>query len=181
MGWCQSLSSCFAFVLTLLWYLHPYIVVDGGWNEWSQWTVCSSQCERQRTRECNSPIPRHRGKMCEGNSEATENCTDGLCTQSKAFLSTVIIIFLFFFPNIIIIIYTLTITWQVIASVLEEEVWIEKEATVWTDTDSQSMIMSPLFLLYTAPLTCHESASHYFQIMFDVWNIISLLLWYEVI
>uniref|UniRef100_A0A3B4FB15 Netrin receptor UNC5 n=1 Tax=Pundamilia nyererei TaxID=303518 RepID=A0A3B4FB15_9CICH len=58
------------------------VFVDGGWNEWSQWTVCSSQCERQRTRECNSPIPRHRGKMCEGNSEATENCTDGLCTQS---------------------------------------------------------------------------------------------------
>uniref|UniRef100_A0A667YCW0 Netrin receptor UNC5 n=1 Tax=Myripristis murdjan TaxID=586833 RepID=A0A667YCW0_9TELE len=60
--------------------------IDGGWDEWSEWTVCSSQCERQRSRECNSPAPRHRGKMCEGNSEATENCTDGLCTQSKAFL-----------------------------------------------------------------------------------------------
>uniref|UniRef100_A0A667YD95 Netrin receptor UNC5 n=1 Tax=Myripristis murdjan TaxID=586833 RepID=A0A667YD95_9TELE len=57
--------------------------IDGGWDEWSEWTVCSSQCERQRSRECNSPAPRHRGKMCEGNSEATENCTDGLCTQSK--------------------------------------------------------------------------------------------------
>uniref|UniRef100_A0A667Y1L6 Netrin receptor UNC5 n=1 Tax=Myripristis murdjan TaxID=586833 RepID=A0A667Y1L6_9TELE len=56
--------------------------IDGGWDEWSEWTVCSSQCERQRSRECNSPAPRHRGKMCEGNSEATENCTDGLCTQS---------------------------------------------------------------------------------------------------
>ncbi|XP_017290387.1 netrin receptor UNC5D isoform X2 [Kryptolebias marmoratus] len=56
--------------------------IDGGWNEWSEWTMCSSQCERQRSRECNSPPPRHRGKMCEGSSEATENCTDGLCTQS---------------------------------------------------------------------------------------------------
>ncbi|XP_068167775.1 netrin receptor UNC5D-like isoform X2 [Antennarius striatus] len=56
--------------------------IDGGWDEWSDWTACSSQCERQRTRECNSPTPRHRGKMCDGNSEATENCTDGLCTQS---------------------------------------------------------------------------------------------------
>uniref|UniRef100_A0A7N8XBX0 Netrin receptor UNC5 n=1 Tax=Mastacembelus armatus TaxID=205130 RepID=A0A7N8XBX0_9TELE len=56
--------------------------IDGGWDEWSEWTLCSSQCERQRSRECNSPAPRHRGKMCEGNSEATENCTDGLCTQS---------------------------------------------------------------------------------------------------
>ncbi|KAM3611780.1 uncharacterized protein V6R79_024129 [Siganus canaliculatus] len=56
--------------------------IDGGWDEWSEWTICSSQCERQRSRECNSPAPRHRGKMCEGDSEATENCTDGLCTQS---------------------------------------------------------------------------------------------------
>ncbi|XP_039906140.1 netrin receptor UNC5D isoform X1 [Simochromis diagramma] len=63
--------------------------IDGGWNEWSQWTVCSSQCERQRTRECNSPVPRHRGKMCEGNSEATENCTDGLCTQNRKLLHDV--------------------------------------------------------------------------------------------
>uniref|UniRef100_A0A8C5HSI5 Netrin receptor UNC5 n=1 Tax=Gouania willdenowi TaxID=441366 RepID=A0A8C5HSI5_GOUWI len=58
--------------------------IDGGWDEWSVWTVCSNQCERQRSRECNSPAPRHRGKMCEGNAEASENCTDGLCTQSKA-------------------------------------------------------------------------------------------------
>ncbi|KAM6965349.1 netrin receptor UNC5D [Aplochiton taeniatus] len=56
--------------------------VDGGWEEWSEWTVCGSQCERQRRRECEAPAPRHRGKMCEGNSEATENCTGGLCTQS---------------------------------------------------------------------------------------------------
>uniref|UniRef100_A0A8C9Y379 Netrin receptor UNC5 n=1 Tax=Sander lucioperca TaxID=283035 RepID=A0A8C9Y379_SANLU len=56
--------------------------IDGSWDEWSEWTLCSSQCEKQRSRECNSPAPRHRGKMCEGNSEATENCTDGLCTQS---------------------------------------------------------------------------------------------------
>uniref|UniRef100_A0AAQ5XVF8 Netrin receptor UNC5 n=1 Tax=Amphiprion ocellaris TaxID=80972 RepID=A0AAQ5XVF8_AMPOC len=56
--------------------------IDGGWDEWSEWTVCSSQCDRQRSRECNSPAPRHRGRMCEGNSEASENCTDGLCTQT---------------------------------------------------------------------------------------------------
>uniref|UniRef100_A0A8C4IFU1 Netrin receptor UNC5 n=1 Tax=Dicentrarchus labrax TaxID=13489 RepID=A0A8C4IFU1_DICLA len=63
--------------------------IDGGWDEWSEWTVCSSQCERQRSRECNSPAPRHRGKMCEGNSEATENCTDGLCTQNRKLLHDV--------------------------------------------------------------------------------------------
>uniref|UniRef100_A0A671VX06 Netrin receptor UNC5 n=1 Tax=Sparus aurata TaxID=8175 RepID=A0A671VX06_SPAAU len=65
------------------------VFVDGGWDEWTVWTVCSSQCERQRSRECNSPAPRHRGKMCEGNSEATENCTDGLCTQNRKLLHDV--------------------------------------------------------------------------------------------
>uniref|UniRef100_A0A8C6SSN8 Netrin receptor UNC5 n=1 Tax=Neogobius melanostomus TaxID=47308 RepID=A0A8C6SSN8_9GOBI len=61
--------------------------IDGGWDEWTEWTVCSIQCERQRSRECNSPAPRHRGKMCEGHRLAAENCTEGLCTQSKASLS----------------------------------------------------------------------------------------------
>ncbi|XP_078106474.1 netrin receptor UNC5D-like isoform X3 [Sander vitreus] len=65
------------------------VYVDGSWDEWSEWTLCSSQCEKQRSRECNSPAPRHRGKMCEGNSEATENCTDGLCTQNRKLLHDV--------------------------------------------------------------------------------------------
>uniref|UniRef100_A0A6Q2XLT5 Netrin receptor UNC5 n=1 Tax=Esox lucius TaxID=8010 RepID=A0A6Q2XLT5_ESOLU len=60
--------------------------IDGGWEEWSDWTVCSVQCERQRRRDCNNPPPRHRGKMCEGPGDATENCTGGMCTQSKCAL-----------------------------------------------------------------------------------------------
>ncbi|KAM9463874.1 netrin receptor UNC5D-like isoform 5-T9 [Salvelinus alpinus] len=56
--------------------------IDGGWEEWSAWTLCSVQCERQRRRECNDPPPRHRGKMCDGPSDTTENCTGGMCTQS---------------------------------------------------------------------------------------------------
>lgn len=62
------------------------VAVDGGWDEWSEWTVCSSQCERQRRRECNSPAPRYRGRACDGNGEDTDNCTGGLCTQSKTAL-----------------------------------------------------------------------------------------------
>ncbi|XP_052411352.1 netrin receptor UNC5D isoform X4 [Carassius gibelio] len=56
--------------------------VDGVWEEWSEWTMCSAQCERQRWRECNAPPPRHRGKVCEGEGQSTENCTGGLCTQN---------------------------------------------------------------------------------------------------
>ncbi|XP_029685169.1 netrin receptor UNC5D isoform X9 [Takifugu rubripes] len=63
--------------------------VDGGWDEWSEWTACSSQCERQRRRECNSPAPRHRGRVCDGSGEDTENCTDGLCTQNGNLLHDV--------------------------------------------------------------------------------------------
>uniref|UniRef100_A0A9R1SDJ2 Netrin receptor UNC5 n=2 Tax=Cyprinus carpio TaxID=7962 RepID=A0A9R1SDJ2_CYPCA len=58
------------------------VFVDGVWEEWSEWTMCSAQCERQRWRECNSPPPRLRGKMCEGEGQSTENCTGGLCTQN---------------------------------------------------------------------------------------------------
>uniref|UniRef100_A0AAY4DPT4 Netrin receptor UNC5 n=1 Tax=Denticeps clupeoides TaxID=299321 RepID=A0AAY4DPT4_9TELE len=58
--------------------------VDGGWEEWSEWTTCSAQCERQRARECSAPTPRHRGKMCDGVSQASENCTGGMCTQSRS-------------------------------------------------------------------------------------------------
>uniref|UniRef100_A0A672LIM2 Netrin receptor UNC5 n=1 Tax=Sinocyclocheilus grahami TaxID=75366 RepID=A0A672LIM2_SINGR len=58
------------------------VFVDGVWEEWSEWTMCSAQCERQRWRECNAPPPRHRGKMCEGEGQSMENCTGGLCTQS---------------------------------------------------------------------------------------------------
>ncbi|KAI4786923.1 hypothetical protein KUCAC02_036806, partial [Chaenocephalus aceratus] len=52
--------------------------VDGGWEEWSEWAVCNTQCEQQRQRACTSPPPRHQGRSCEGSSEETENCTEGL-------------------------------------------------------------------------------------------------------
>ncbi|XP_021462066.2 netrin receptor UNC5D isoform X1 [Oncorhynchus mykiss] len=63
--------------------------IDGGWEKWSEWTACSVQCERQRRRECNNPPPRHRGIMCEGPSNATENCTGGMCTQNGKLLHDV--------------------------------------------------------------------------------------------
>uniref|UniRef100_A0A9J7XPZ4 Netrin receptor UNC5 n=1 Tax=Cyprinus carpio carpio TaxID=630221 RepID=A0A9J7XPZ4_CYPCA len=58
------------------------VFVDGVWEEWSEWTMCSTQCDRQRWRECSVPQPRHRGKICEGEGQSTENCTGGLCTQN---------------------------------------------------------------------------------------------------
>uniref|UniRef100_A0A1A8BV85 Netrin receptor UNC5 n=3 Tax=Nothobranchius TaxID=28779 RepID=A0A1A8BV85_NOTKA len=60
--------------------------VDGGWGEWSEWSVCSSDCERQRSRECTAPEPKHGGRLCDGVAAAAENCTGGLCTQNRKLL-----------------------------------------------------------------------------------------------
>ncbi|XP_062873497.1 netrin receptor UNC5D isoform X6 [Trichomycterus rosablanca] len=63
--------------------------VDGGWDEWSAWTACSAQCERQRWRECSAPPPRNRGRACEGKARDVKNCTGDTCLQDGKMLHDV--------------------------------------------------------------------------------------------
>ncbi|XP_031724478.1 adhesion G protein-coupled receptor B1 isoform X6 [Anarrhichthys ocellatus] len=54
--------------------------VDGVWNEWSNWSSCSTSCSNgttQRTRECNGPS--YGGSECRGEWLETVDCFLGEC------------------------------------------------------------------------------------------------------
>uniref|UniRef100_A0A0R3S4P9 Netrin receptor UNC5 n=1 Tax=Elaeophora elaphi TaxID=1147741 RepID=A0A0R3S4P9_9BILA len=56
--------------------------LDGYWSEWSSWSQCSENCQKFRTRACNSPRPTSGGQLCDGRDLDTRNCTqgEGYCT-----------------------------------------------------------------------------------------------------
>ncbi|XP_050389147.1 sushi, von Willebrand factor type A, EGF and pentraxin domain-containing protein 1 isoform X2 [Patella vulgata] len=58
------------------------VVVDGGWTDYSTWSVCSATCgngTRYRKRVCNDPSPDNGGLECEGNSTEVEECIQQEC------------------------------------------------------------------------------------------------------
>lgn len=71
-------DSCFCLSVCLL---GPWpTLVDGVWNEWSSWSLCSASCANgtmQRTRECNGPS--YGGSECRGEWLETVHCFLGEC------------------------------------------------------------------------------------------------------
>ncbi|KAL3886633.1 hypothetical protein ACJMK2_026614 [Sinanodonta woodiana] len=60
---------------------HP-CVVNGGWNVWSQWSLCSLTCgggEHYRDRACNNPIPANGGQLCSGPYRQIQSCNEQPC------------------------------------------------------------------------------------------------------
>ncbi|XP_066926165.1 uncharacterized protein [Clytia hemisphaerica] len=57
--------------------------VDGVWGRWSEFTSCNGKCGwgiQQRTRRCNNPPPRGKGKRCFGNSMERKLCRKQRCS-----------------------------------------------------------------------------------------------------
>lgn len=55
-------------------------IVDGAWDEWTPWSLCSSTCGRgyrDRTRTCK--LPKNGGEPCRGPSRQTKFCNIAVC------------------------------------------------------------------------------------------------------
>ncbi|XP_078342476.1 fibroblast growth factor receptor 1-A-like [Oculina patagonica] len=51
---------------------------DGGWSEWSKWSICTKTISgiQTRTRECANPEPAHGGKHCSGTRALVRECSN---------------------------------------------------------------------------------------------------------
>jgi hypothetical protein len=58
--------------------------INGGFADWSNWSVCSRSCGRgskSRVRKCINPLPRYGGESCErlGPAEEKTHCNANQC------------------------------------------------------------------------------------------------------
>ena len=57
--------------------IYVFITVDGGWTDWSPFSLCSVTCGdgiQVATRECTNPEPENNGKKCIGSSTNAQEC-----------------------------------------------------------------------------------------------------------
>ena len=65
-------------------YIEIYILVDGGYTPWSDFSACSATCGagiQMRQRNCTNPAPKYEGRDCFrlGNSKETKTCHNIYC------------------------------------------------------------------------------------------------------
>ena len=55
----------------------PFVLVDGGFSNWTDWSICSRPCGEGTSfsrRYCNNPVPALKGKECSGIDIMTKPC-----------------------------------------------------------------------------------------------------------
>ncbi|XP_068752195.1 uncharacterized protein [Montipora capricornis] len=67
---------------------NEYCPIDGGYGEWSPYTICSRTCgvgQRARSRSCVNPSPQYGGKNCSqiGNAREIDVCNTKKCPDIK--------------------------------------------------------------------------------------------------
>lgn len=58
------------------------VAIDGEWNHWSEWTVCSRGCnsgKQTRHRFCNQPFAKNGGSYCNESRFAEQACNTEAC------------------------------------------------------------------------------------------------------
>lgn len=68
--------------------ISKFILVNGGWSAWGQWTQCRCSGRvsgQRRTRSCTEPHPLHGGAPCQGQSvQKTSDCM--MCQNGITFV-----------------------------------------------------------------------------------------------
>jgi hypothetical protein len=66
-----------------------YLIVDGKWSNWGDWTSCQGDCgtgRRTREHRCNNPPSSNGGQDCEGLEVVEEACETNVPCPSKGVL-----------------------------------------------------------------------------------------------
>jgi len=68
-----------------MFWLKIWLIVPGGWGEWSDWDECAVICggaDQGRTRVCDNPAPQFGGDDCTVDSSSdseTQRCNENPC------------------------------------------------------------------------------------------------------
>lgn len=73
-------------LFSFTWVIHTFsylcFLVDGGFDEWGNYSECSVSCgggNQMRTRTCTNPVPQNGGQPCVGAHSETKECNTQPC------------------------------------------------------------------------------------------------------